>query len=466
MRQTSINTQSIEKLKHAHSMKNNCESDNIHPDRIIPGIITALALGALALVVTLVSPGHAESDVEIGAHLKDNTCVNCHLNDVDDDNTEMTEHYLKGIHARRGISCADCHGGDPKAEDQDDAMDEDAGFVGAPERADIPAFCAKCHADPNYIRGFNPNLPTDQFAKYKISGHGKRLFKSRDPKVAVCTSCHGVHGILPPDDPNSPVYIQNIPKTCSHCHSDAKYMSGRHIPTDQFDKYKKSVHGIALLEKGDRGAPACTGCHGSHDARRPAPSGVANTCAQCHNFIREMFVASPHKIAFDEEDISECEVCHGNHDIQKVFDGMLADSDKSVCSECHDSDSKGWAVAKGMSDNIIALRKQIDSISLIVDSAREIGMDAEDAIYTLKEARNELVKSRARIHTFTTEKVTEVTDVGAKKAKEAGIAGRGLLEQFSFRRKGFILSVIVILLLSVLLTWKIRSMREGSTVDQ
>jgi len=179
-----------------------------------------------------------------------------------------------------------------------------------------------------------------------------------------------------------------------------------------------------------------------------------------------MFVASPHKIAFDEEDISECEVCHGNHDIQKVFDGMLADSDKSVCSECHDSDSKGWAVAKGMSDNIIALRKQIDSISLIVDSAREIGMDAEDAIYTLKEARNELVKSRARIHTFTTEKVTEVTDVGAKKAKEAGIAGRGLLEQFSFRRKGFILSVIVILLLSVLLTWKIRSMREGSTVDQ
>ncbi len=421
---------------------------------------------ALVLFTTSATLSYAESDTEIGAHLKDNTCISCHLNEVDDDNTELTEHFLDGIHARRGIFCADCHGGDPTAEDEDDAMDESAGFVGIPEREDIPEFCAKCHADPNYIRGFNPNLPTDQFAKYKISGHGKLLFKNHDSKVAVCTSCHGVHGILPPDDPKSPVYISNIPETCSNCHSDSTYMAGRDLPTDQFDKYQHSVHGIALLENGDRGAPACTGCHGSHDARRPEPSGVANTCAQCHNFIREMFVASPHKAAFDDEDISECEVCHGNHNIQKVTDDMLAGGDESVCAECHDSDSKGWAVAQEMSAHIITLRNKIDSISHIVDSARKIGMDAEDAIYTLKEAKNELVKSRALVHTFVADDVSAVTDVGLEKVKEAGVSGQELLENFDFRKRGFLVSLSVILLLSILLTMKIRAMNGSSNVSE
>ncbi len=447
----------IQNMNAFHKFKNTCK----------PSLIT-VTLGLAYVVMALtgfVTTSHAESDAEIADHLKDNTCVNCHLTEVDDDNTEMTEHFLKGIHARRGVSCSDCHGGNPNAEDQDEAMDEDAGFVGAPEREEIPEFCAKCHSDPNYIRGFNPNLATDQYAKYKISGHGKLLLNSQDGKVAVCTSCHGSHGILPPDDPKSPVYISNIPGTCSSCHSDSTYMTGRHIPVDQMDKYKTSVHGIALLENGDRGAPACTGCHGSHDARRPEPSGVANTCAQCHNFIREMFVASPHKVAFDEENISECEVCHGNHAIQKVTDDMLASEENSVCGECHESDSKGWTVATEMSSHIISLRDQIDSITLIVDSAREIGMDAEDAIYILKEARNELVKSRALVHTFETKEVAEITKAGTEKVQEAGVAGRGLMEKFHFRKRGFILSVAVILLLSVLLTMKIRSMNGSSNLE-
>ncbi len=457
MQPTHMQTE-IHTMKAFHKLKKSCKAYLVTATFGLAYVMMALA--------GLVATSHAESEAEIADHLKDNSCVSCHLNEVDDDNTAMTEHFLKGIHARRGVSCSDCHGGNPKAEDEDEAMDEDAGFIGAPDREEIPKFCAKCHSDPNYIRGFNPNLPTDQYAKYMISGHGKRLLKSNDDKVAVCTSCHGVHGILPPNDPKSPVYVSNIPGTCSSCHSDSTYMSGRHIPVDQLDEYKTSVHGIALLENGDRGAPSCTGCHGSHDARRPEPSGVANTCAQCHNFIREMFVASPHKAAFDEENISECEVCHGNHAIQKVTDDMLVSEDKSVCGECHDSDSKGWKVATDMSAHIVALRNQIDSITLIVDSAREIGMDAEDAIYILKEARNELVKSRALVHTFKTEDVAEVTKAGTEKVQEAGVAGRGLMEQFHFRKRGFLLSLAVILLLSVLLTLKIRSLSGSSKIEE
>ncbi|MFQ5607302.1 MAG: cytochrome c3 family protein [Candidatus Zixiibacteriota bacterium] len=370
----------------------------------------------------------------------------------------MVKDFLKGTHARWGLSCADCHGGDPSAEDEDEAMDEDAGFIGSPAREDIPKFCARCHSDPNYMRGFNPNISTDQYSKYLISGHGMRLTKSADPKVAVCTSCHGVHGILPADNPVSPVFVTNIPSTCAACHADSAYMADRDIPTDQLHEYQSSVHGQALLEKGDRAAPACSGCHGSHEARIPDPSGVANTCAQCHNYVRELFVSSPHKEAHEKYDYPECEVCHGNHAIQAPTDAMLSQGSGGVCVECHEPDSKGMKAAMRMRVSIDSLTAIIDSAATLVNLARTIGMDAEEAEYQLRQASDELVKSRALVHAFAPDRVTEVTEQGAEFARQAAGGGADLLEQFTFRRRGFILSVIIILALSALLTLKIRTL--------
>ncbi len=390
---------------------------------------------------------------------QESSCITCHLEELDDeDHIKLVQDFLKGAHAKRGLGCVDCHGGDPTAEDEDEAMDEDAGFIGSPEREDVPAFCARCHSDPEYMRGYDPNISTDQYAKYLISGHGKRLTDSSDSKVAVCTSCHGVHGILPADNPLSPVYVLNIPATCSDCHSDTTYMSDRDIPTDQLHEYQSSVHGQALLEKGDRAAPACSGCHGSHEARIPDPRGVANTCAQCHNYVRELFVVSPHKKAHEEHNYPECEVCHGNHAIQKPTDEMLSLGSGGVCVECHDPDTKGMLAAQEMRRAIDSLRALIDSASAVVNLARTIGMDSEEAEYQLRQASDELVKSRALIHSFDPPRVTQVTQQGAEIALEAASAGQSLLEQFKFRRRGFILSVVVILALSGLLTIKIRSL--------
>ena len=79
----------------------------------------------------------------------------------------------------------------------------------------------------------------------------------------------------------------------------------------------------------------------------------------------------------------------------------------------------------------------------------------------MRQARNKLVQSRAVIHAFSPEKVNEVTQEGNLLAKEAGEFGQDLLSQYDFRRKGFILSVIVILALSFLLTIKIRSLKNN-----
>ena len=128
------------------------------------------------------------------------------------------------------------------------------------------------------MRGFNPSLPTDQLSKYKESQHGILLLQEKDSKAAQCVSCHGVHGIRGPKSRQSKVHPQAIPETCGHCHADAKYMAGYKkddgtpLPTDQLEKYKQSVHGKALLEKGDLGAPACNSCHGNHAAMPPKVS--------------------------------------------------------------------------------------------------------------------------------------------------------------------------------------------------
>lgn len=415
-----------------------------------------LVVVALALILLQSWPGASQALASPGAD--ESSCVSCHQNDIDDDQTLLVSKYLKGAHAKRGVVCVDCHGGDASADDEDEAMDEDAGFTGAPERHEIPAFCSSCHSDPNYMRGFNPNIPTDQYSKYLVSGHGKLLTEKGDDKVAVCTSCHGVHGILPSNNPLSPVYVSNIPATCSGCHSDSAYMSGHDIPVDQLAEYETSVHGIALLEKGDRAAPACSGCHGSHEARIPDPSGVANTCAQCHNFIRELFVSSPHKAAHEEHNYPECEVCHGNHAIQNPLEANLLAADGGVCAECHDDGSKGMKTALTMFSSISDLQSRIDSITEVVGRVETIGMDVEDALYQLRQANDELIKSRTLVHTFSADRVAEVTADGFEKVTEAAVSGAALLELFDFRRKGFIVSVLVIFLLSVLLTLKIRSM--------
>src|SRR3989304_957026 len=72
-----------------------------------------------------------------------NSCVTCHR--------ELHEKILfdfkDDVHSRAGLSCQDCHGGDPSIADEE-AMNPKSGFIGAPKKKDVPQFCGKCHSDP------------------------------------------------------------------------------------------------------------------------------------------------------------------------------------------------------------------------------------------------------------------------------------------------------------------------------
>ena len=92
--------------------------------------------------------------------------------------------------------------------------------------------------------------------------------------------------------------------------------------------------------------------------------------------------------------------------------------------------------------------------------AEEKGMEVSDAVFDLSEARNQLVKSRAYVHTFSPAVVKEITDGGIAIAKKAFSEGKSAMAEFYFRRRGLFASLGVILLLIAALWLKIRRLEK------
>lgn len=388
-----------------------------------------------------------------------NTCVECHQTFEAGQTSAPTQVMDHDVHLQRGLSCADCHGGDPTASEPAAAMDPAKGFLGRPAHKDIPQFCARCHADPTYMRKYNPNLPTDQYLKYLTSQHGKRNSQD-DPDVAVCSSCHGAHGIRSKKDPFSPVYPTNIPGTCAECHSDSTKMERHHLPVTQHWEYSQSVHGQALLVHGDRAAPHCASCHGSHEASKPGAIAIGNVCAQCHSLTRDLFAKSPHKAAHDALGLPECEVCHGNHLIKKPTDAMLGTGVDAVCTSCHDPGSPGFHTAQQMRATIEAVKTQVASAEATVTHAAQLGMDVSDAEFELHEAGAKLTQARTYVHSFSVGAMRPIADDGVQHARTAQQQGQQAIQEFRFRRQGLWVTLTILILLVGGLWLKIRDIES------
>src|SRR5271157_1591503 len=98
-----------------------------------------------------------------GADSGKNTCVNCHLFLGDARLLKPAELYDGDIHHQAGLTCADCHGGNPNDESLD-AMSPAKGFRGVPKKSAVPEFCARCHSDATYMHPFNTKLRVDQLS--------------------------------------------------------------------------------------------------------------------------------------------------------------------------------------------------------------------------------------------------------------------------------------------------------------
>jgi len=387
-----------------------------------------------------------------------NTCLDCH--GVLDPPLQVTsEKFAQDIHAQKGLTCASCHGGDPTKSGMD-AMSRAAGFRGKIQRSQIPALCGSCHSDAAYMRQHNPSLRTDQLSQYKTSMHGKLLAKG-DAKVAVCIDCHSVHDIRPASDLRSTVNPLNVAETCSRCHSNAEYMKGYHIPTDQFAKYSVSVHHEAMVVRGDLSAPTCTTCHGNHGAAPPGVDAAQNVCSTCHVFQSQMYEKSSHKAAFQAAGLPGCVVCHGNHGIVHPTDAKLGTGPEGVCMQCHTpGDVCDQARAQMLAD-LTRLDDAINGANKILAVAESSGMEVSDALLEQDQARDSLTKARVTIHSFQTQLVEQDIQAGLQIAAKDQQAGKAALAERDYRRKGLGLALIFILMSVVGLYLYIRQIERN-----
>jgi hypothetical protein len=321
----------------------------------------------------------------LGAWAQQSSCERCH------DEIAKAEGGL--MHARAGIDCATCHGGDPTKDTREAAESLAAGFRGKLTPVGIVSLCGDCHSD---VRRMNPyGLPTDQLAQYRTSRHGEALFDRGDERVATCASCHGAHGILGPTSSESPVFPANVPQTCGRCHADASLMKDYQLDPAIPENYRRGVHGSQLLDKGDHSAPQCATCHGSHGAVPPGFRTVGAVCGKCHLRERELFEHSPHAPLVEDEAFPGCEACHGNHAIAPATPALL---ERRTCGLCH-------AVGEetlGQRDRIVkSLRgpgELLAATAVELEAAAQQGLVTNDDRFLLEQARTILRQTRVQQH--------------------------------------------------------------------
>jgi hypothetical protein len=335
---------------------------------------------AAALLVLSARPGLAAER---------SSCEHCHSDAerVGGDSVRLVEEHARSVHAEAGLSCHDCHGGNPDpalADDAQTAMDPSFAprpFLGAPRRPDVPGFCGRSHTDPLVMRRFDPGARVDQEREYWTSDHGRAL-EHGDPGVATCIECHGTHGILRIADPDSPVHPTRVAETCASCHADAGVMAGRTgrggepLPVDQYALWRGSVHAAALLEREDLSAPTCNDCHGNHGATPPDVDSVAQVCGQCHGREAVLFRQSAKRAGLERHDgflaeagpegcaachaepepqarlrdvrsLGECAACHGHHGVVRPSVALLAPLPGSPCAFCHEAPGPTWEPVLG-----------------------------------------------------------------------------------------------------------------------
>lgn len=149
-------------------------------------------------------------------------------------------------------TCFDCHDGHATREVNDP--------LASVYRFNVPALCAGCHADVDYMADYD--IPIDQYALFEESVHGIALLNNQDIRAPNCATCHGTHGAAPPG-------FSEVANVCGSCHSATQdyFVSGPH-------------------NSDDPEAPRCVTCHGRYDVQEPSHAMFEGDeprhCGSCH----------------------------------------------------------------------------------------------------------------------------------------------------------------------------------------
>jgi hypothetical protein len=353
-----------------------------------------MALLPLALALSPCPPAPAQDD---------NSCIGCH-NELDEAGLLPIRDWKESVHARAGVTCEQCHGGDASTWDVEESMSEAKGFLGVPSARQTVERCGGCHSDVARMRQYN--LRTDQLALYKTSHHGEAVLKKGSEDAATCVDCHGNHLVLSPSDPKSPVHHRNVPETCARCHSDAALMARHSLPSDALAEYKESYHGTLLYRDNNPLVPNCATCHGTHGATPPGVGEVSHVCRQCHGNTADYYNKGPHAKALLTTGAPRCVDCHGNHRI--LFPSTALFTDPKGCASCHSGD-KGARMAAALHDAFGGSEDFFERTEDLLKSASGRLIYLEPYFERMREAKSLLIEAGPVSHAMDMDAVRKIT---------------------------------------------------------
>ena len=113
-----------------------------------------------------------------------------------------------------------------------------------------------------------------------------------------------------------------------------------------------------------------------------------------------------------------------------------------------------------MQRSILNLRLNIDNTSAVLGQAERAGMEVSKPKFDLSQAGAELVKARVNVHSFSPEKMAEVTTPAMSMIASVHKAANAALEELAFRRRGLLYALAGIGIMIVALLLKIRELEK------
>jgi hypothetical protein len=169
-----------------------------------PRKAVASALPALFAVLLCAAPwGNASAEED-----ESNSCVECHSDsDLMVTNKKLYDYFLRwgdSIHMQEGVSCHDCHGGNPGISDKKGAHDGSLGgdeATSAVNFRNIPDTCGECHDD--IFEGFRKSEHFEQVSSEE----------NEEQQAPTCVTCHGAINVAAPD-------VTTVEEICQRCHNE------------------------------------------------------------------------------------------------------------------------------------------------------------------------------------------------------------------------------------------------------
>ena len=273
------------------------------------------------------------------AHSAHNTlgCVKCHLDIPEGPHTETVQ----------PVRCGACHSGSHK---------KVVGSAHATLGGTSPsANCIACHGShriQNIAVDAGVLCASCHSRQAKQMAAGIHAENRGEPvrNLPTCVTCHTAHTVKLRRDPSSPTHRSQIHETCARCHADPKVIAQERIARPRaVALFEQSIHGQAILQKGNLAAATCTDCHGAHEIRRGADpvstifkANVAATCSRCHGDEAAQFRDSVHGEAVSRGVFAAptCTDCHGEHGIAatRAPGSRVAPLTVSkTCAACHEA---------------------------------------------------------------------------------------------------------------------------------